>query len=135
MKVLSCIFLMLTLPACDGIRGWFPGYTDPKPSQAKPDQGCNKDLTVHYKNNCSKQLIMYFTEITPGSSFQCEGLGNLGMIVVNETKSVTVHKGKIGYLVFAEDPEGRCNSAHRKSEAWVNCEQSNNEEATFNVCR
>lgn len=76
---------------CNGIHGWFPGYTDPQPA---PAQGCNKDLTVHYKYNCEKSLIMYFIEVNPGTTVECEKLNDNGTISANETKAVTVHKGK-----------------------------------------
>ena len=93
-----------------------------------------RDLTVHYKNNGSKNLIMYFIEVNPGITVVCETLTDLGTMSINETKTVTIHKGKNGYFVFAEDNEGKCSSGHRKADAWVNCEQSSSDEVTFNVC-
>lgn len=132
----QALFLFLTISLCScGLHGWFPGWDDnPKTSTTQPTQGCNKDLIVHYKNNCSKELIMYFIEINPGSTFNCESLGDSGTIAANETKTVTIHKGKLGYFVFAEDTEGKCTGGHRKADAWVSCEQSTSDEATFDVC-
>ncbi len=134
MKKLIIIIIVFSLIGCDGIHGWFPGYTDPQPTPTQPTTGCNKDLTVHYKNNCSKDLIMYFIEVNPGTTVMCESLIDQGSMNMNETKTVVIHKGKNGYFVFAEDKEGKCSSGHRKADAWVNCEQSTSDEATFNVC-
>lgn len=52
----------------------------------------------------------------------------------NETKTVTIHKGKLGYFVFAENVEGKCTGGHRKAEAWINCELSTSEETYLEVC-
>ena len=135
MKKILAFLTIILLTGCNGIHGWFPGYTDPQPTQTQPAQGCNKDLTVHYKNNCSKDLIMYFIEVNPGTTVNCESLGDFGTMTANETETVTIHKGKIGYFVFADDTEGKCKGGHRKAERWINCEQSNNGEVTFNVCQ
>ena len=134
MKKILVFLTTILFTGCNGIHGWFPGYTDPQPTQTQPAQGCNKDLIVHYKNNCSKDLIMYFTEVNPGITIICGSLTDLGSMNTNETKTVTIHKGKIGYFVFAEDSEGKCSSAHRKADAWVNCQQSTSDEANFDVC-
>lgn len=121
--------------SCNGIHGWFPGWDDnPKTSTTQPVQGCNKDLTVHFKNNCSKNLIMYFIEVNPNTTFNCENLIDYGFMASNKTKTATIHKGKMGYFVFAEDEEGKCTGGHRKAEYWVNCEQSTSDEANFDVC-
>ena len=77
---------------------------------------------------------MYFTEANHGTIVDCENLTDNGTISENETKSVTIHKGKSGYFVFAEDAEGKCTGGHRKAEYWFNCEQSTSDEATFDVC-
>ena len=77
---------------------------------------------------------MYFTEVHPGTTAHCESLERYGFIASNETKLATVHKGNNGYFVFVEDEEGKCTDRHRKAEYWVNCEQSTNDEASFNVC-
>jgi hypothetical protein len=134
MKELIIIIIVFSLIGCDGIHGWFPGYTDPQPTPTQPTIGCNKDLTVHYKNNCSKNLIMYFIEVSPNTTINCESLEDLGIIVMNETKTMIVHKGKLGYIVFAEDEEGKCTGGHRKAELYVNCELSTSDDAYFNVC-
>lgn len=134
-KRLSLFLLLSFFFASCGLKGWFPGWDDnPKTTTIQPTQGCNKDLIVNYKNNCSKRLIMYFMEITPGSRFNCESLIDLGTMAANEVKTVIIHKGKLGYFVFAEDEEGKCTGGHRKAEAWVSCEQSTSDEASFNVC-
>jgi hypothetical protein len=135
MRKIAVALIFLGSSACNGMHGWFPGWDDnPKTSSTQPPEGCNKDVTVHYKNNCSKNLIMYFIEVNPGTTVNCESLNNYGFMASNEIKTATIHKGKNGYFVFAEDEEGKCTGGHRKAEYWVNCEQSNNEEATFNIC-
>jgi hypothetical protein len=132
MKKISVILSMIILSGC---QGWFPGWDDnPKTTTTQPAQGCNKDLMVHYKNNCPKDLIMYFIEVSPGTMVNCESLTDLGGITINETKTVTIHKGKNGYFVFAQDVEGKCTGGHRKAEYWVNCEQSTSDEVTFDIC-
>lgn len=134
MKNITFLITVIFFTGC-GLKGWFPGWDDnPKISTTQPTQGCNKDLNVHYKNNCSKTLIMYFIEINPGTTFVCESLSDLGSININEMKTVTIHKGKIGYFVFAEDIEGKCTGGQRKAEYWVSCEQSTSEEASFDIC-
>ena len=133
-KTLLVIFSM-TIISCNGIHGWFPGFTDnPPTSTTQPSVGCNKDINVHYKNNCSKELIMYFIEVSPNTTINCETLEDLGIISLNETKTTMVHKGKLGYFVFAEDKEGKCTCGHRKAESYVNCEQSTGEDVYIDVC-
>jgi hypothetical protein len=133
-KKIFFVSLVLSFVGC-GLHGWFPGWDEnPKISTTQPTQGCNRDLIVHYKNNCSKELIMYFIEINPGSTFNCETLGGFGNMAANEMKTVTIHKGKLGYFVFAEDAEGKCNIGHRQAEAWVSCENATSGEASFDIC-
>lgn len=127
--------MILSITSCNGIRGWFPGYTDPQPTSTQPKTGCTSDVTVHYKNDCSKNLIMYFIEVNPGTTVICESLIDYGNMTINEVKTVTIHKGKLGYFVFAEDSDGKCTGGRRKAETWVNCEQSTNENVNFNVCQ
>ncbi|MFT4016994.1 MAG: hypothetical protein QM668_08540 [Agriterribacter sp.] len=135
MRKIAITIISLNLFACNGIHGWFPGWDDnPKTSATQPTQGCYKDIAVHYKNNCSKSLVMYFIEVNPGTTVNCESLNDYGFMASNETKTATIHNGKIGYFVFADDAEGKCTGGHRKAEYWVNCEQSTSEEASFNVC-
>lgn len=129
------IILGLSMISCDGIHGWFPGYTEPNPSQKQPTIGCNKDLTVVYKNNCSENLIMYFIEVNPETNVKCDRLTDLGNISFNETKTVIIHQGKNGYFVFAKDSEGKCSIGHRKAEAWVKCEESSSDSLILEVCR
>lgn len=134
-KNLIALLSLLTILSSCGLKGWFPGWDDnPKTSTTQPVQGCNKDVTVHYKNNCSKSLIMYFTEVNPGTTVNCETLTEHGHMTSNAILTAIIHKGKLGYFVFAEDVEGKCTGGHRKAEYWVNCEQSTSEEATFDVC-
>ncbi|MCC6690411.1 MAG: hypothetical protein IT235_02650 [Bacteroidia bacterium] len=129
------LYSIIFLSSCDGIHGWFPEWDDnPKTTPTQPAQGCNKDLTVHFKNNCSKNLIMYFIEVNPSITVSCESLQNYGFMASNETKSVTIHKGKNGYFVFAEDEEAKCTGGHRKAEYWINCERSTSNEVSFDVC-
>ena len=135
MKKILFIILITTIFGCD-LRGWFPGWDDNTTTSTKqPIQGCNNDININYKNNCSKALLLYFIEINPRVTFNCESLSSYGTIGADQIKTVTIHKGKLGYFVFAEDTEGKCTSGHRKSEAWVNCEQSTSSEVSFNVCQ
>lgn len=126
------LLIVIMLSGCDGIRGWWPG-TDG--TSTIPTQGCDKDLTVYYKNNCEKTLIVYFTEVNPGSIVDCKTLQDYGSIYSDQSKTFTIHKGKIGFFVFAEDQEGKCTGGHRKAEAWVNCSQSTSNEVSFSICQ
>jgi len=66
MKKIFLLYSVFLFSSC-GLRGWFPGWDDnPQTSMTQPAQGCNKDVTVHYKNNCSKNLIMYLLKSMPG---------------------------------------------------------------------
>lgn len=132
MKNYSSIFILFTIFNCNG---WFPGFTDDQPVQSQPSQGCNKDLNLQFKNNCNQNILLYFLEINPGETVDCEKMVDYGTIPINETSGTfKIHKGKIGYFVFANDKEGKCSSQHRKSETWINCEQSNNSDVIFNIC-
>jgi len=97
MKGLFPILITLMLNACDGIHGWFPGYTDPQPTLTQPKNGCNKDSVVHYKNNCSKNLIAYFIGVNPGTTVVCETLTNLGSMMC-KVKMLTKRK-----IILAEN--------------------------------
>lgn len=135
MKKLFIAFHFLFFGSCKGITGWFPGWDNsPQTSSSQPTVGCSKDLNVHFKNNCTMSLIMYFIEINPGSNFLCENLNEYGIIALDATKSIIIHKGKLGFVVFAEYVEGKCTGGHRKSERWINCEKSTSDEVIFNVC-
>ena len=133
MRIAVLLLMTVTLfSGCDRIRGWWPG-TDG--TSTMPSQGCDKDLTVYYKNNCGKTLIVYFTEVNPGTTVDCNVLQDYGSIYADQSKTFTIHKGKIGFFVFALDQEGKCTGGHRKAEAWVNCSQSSSNEASFNICQ
>ncbi len=131
MKKLILLLVVASLLSCGKMRGWFPGWEG---DLTQPLKGCQHDLTVHYSNNCDMNLLVYFIEVDPGTIVNCEILVYSGNLGSNLSKTFTIHKGKIGYFVFAENEEGKCSGAHRKSETWVNCSQSNGDEAFFQVC-
>ncbi len=82
-KIRNAILIIVTVIVVSGcgLKGWFPGWDDnPKTSTTQPAQGCNQDINVHYKNNCSKELIMYFIEVNPGTTVNCESLEDFGSI-------------------------------------------------------
>jgi|GEM_PF-5049987 len=130
MNKILFLLALVTLIGCG-----FPGVSDgPSQSSHQPSAGCNQDVKVHYRNNCGKNLIVFFIEVNPGTPAICESLERMGSILVNQRREFTIHKGKTAFFVFAEDEEGKCNGGHRKSEAWVNCEQASSSEASFDVC-
>ncbi len=134
MRILVILFAII-LVGCDGVRGWFPGWGDSTQILIpQPKEGCQQDLSVHYSNNCDMNLLVYFIEVDPGTIVNCEILVYSGNLGSNLSKTFTIHKGKIGYFVFAENEEGKCSGAHRKAETWVDCSQSTGDEAFFQVC-
>ena len=141
MKKLALLVCSLLTAGCgeNGFKLGFPPQEISKPqppaSTSRPATGCTRDVTVNYTNNCSKELVMYFIEMSPGDSMPCESAKDEGVIQAGGSKSITVHSGKIGFVIFAEDAEGRCTTSHRKAESWVHCEQATGNIANFNICR
>ena len=136
MKICIILSSLLLLMGCGKIKGWF-GETDvdswsrPAPQRS----GCKRDTNVSFTNDCTKGLIMYFMELSPGAGIDCNNLTEYGLIGVNATKSVIIHSGKSGYFVFAEDAQGRCSEGHRKATRSVDCQQATSDNASFRICQ
>ncbi len=130
---LFLIVLFLLTLSCDNL---FERHK-PTPIQisgTSPSAGCNRDVTIQFRNTCGKDLIVYMIEALPASTFNCESLIYLGRIGNNISRKFEIKKGKIGYFVFAENEEGQCTGRYRKSELWVDCSNSNGNEAHFTTC-
>lgn len=129
----ACSLLILLSTSCGKVRGWWPGVTDPI---SAPTNGCNKDIDVIFNNNCYNSLIVFFLEVNPGSEINCEKLYNIGTIDQDQnTKIVTIHKGKIGYFVFAESINGQCTGGKRKAERFVEYSGNTSNQVTLSMCQ
>ncbi len=116
--------------------GPMTGYGDDKTatSTTKPTAGANQDVTVHFSNNCGQDVLVYYNEILPGSILPCESLKDLGLLTRNNEIPVTVHKGKIGFIVFAETSEGKCTGGKRKAVSWIDASNASSASSYFNSC-
>ena len=129
MKNTFYILLMVLFSSCgpEGIRGWWPDGTSTE------NKGCNRDLTVKWKNNWNKNLIAFFVQVKPDAGIPCESLENFGIIAVGETKSFVINKGMKGFFVFAEKIDGQCSTTRRYKESTVTCENVTYDVENFNI--
>jgi hypothetical protein len=108
----------------------------PKPhAQQKraPNRVCAKDIRVHFKNNSESPLLVFFAEVNPGGVISCDHLQSGGSIAVGDLSTTILHKGKIGYFVFAETQEGSRSIAKRRAETWVQCVPSATDDVYFDM--
>lgn len=127
-------FILTACKECPLKLGFPEKVPNPTTSANPPSVGCNQDVSTNFKNNCNIELLVYFIEVIPGSTFNCTSFSNFGRLGPNQSRKFTIHKGKIAQFVFAIDPEGQCTRGHRKSEFWVDCSKSNGNEGFFSTC-
>jgi len=136
-KFIIVIIGFLTLVGCKEcpIRGGFPEkITDPNTSPNRPTNGCKVDLTTNFKNNCNIKLYVFYLEIDPGAFIKCEELQYGGELSPNQSKQYIIHKGKLGYFVFAEALDAKCTDSQIKSLKWVDCSNSTSNTGFFDTC-
>jgi hypothetical protein len=128
------LFLFITIAFCKcDCEGWPPGTTGNSSGSNPPKQGCNRDVTVYYKNNSSTTVFVYYAEMKPGDQIPCGNMSYLEQVLVNNTTTgVPVHKGKLMHFIFVSvnDP---CSAANTISDVWVDCGSANSNAAYFNV--
>lgn len=119
-----------------GCSNW-PGYGDDSTviSSTEPTSGANQDVEIYFANNCDQDLLIYFNETMPGSILPCTTLKDYGWLKRNSKIRVTVHKGKIGFIAFAENTEGKCTGGNRRAEKWIDASNASSNTSFFNACQ
>jgi len=126
--------LSLLLTSCPDGFGWPDSKDVPQQSNTKPAEGAKIDITAIYKNNCGVDLLVYYIEVPPGSTFSCSQLTYVGALPIEGTIAVTLHVGKIGYAVFAMSADGQCSGSEQKAYSWIDGSRATSSEGHFNVC-
>lgn len=129
MKIILLLLFILFFFSC----GPWPGYGDNTVNSISPNVGCKQDVTVQYANKSDNQLYVYYIEIRPGDSYKCESLLYKGILDNGETFSFFIHKGKTMNIIFATSQSGKCSTAARKLDSWIDCSKTTSDETYFEV--